>query len=206
MGSLATVIEHISELNSAGVVTSFALPKDMAPIHAPMAGAEGGQQLQDGDVSRTPTEPGSTKEIIPVQCVVRRGDIKLRLDASHEVMIEVDPNRTSAVRWKFSAQAKPLAFSAVFFRMNHDSNDPMLNDVKVVPLTHLTKGEGLIEVRETGCLLLRWANERPSALIFWSSCMRGETSVNCNYEVECVPRNKDGFAASAIGLLMLSGA
>ena len=206
MGSLATVIEHISELNSAGVVTSFALPKDMAPIHAPMAGAEGGQQLQDGDVSRTPTEPGSTKEIIPVQCVVRRGDIKLRLGASHEVMIEVDPNRTSAVRWKFSAQAKPLAFSAVFFRMNHDSNDPMLNDVKVVPLTHLTKGEGLIEVRETGCLLLRWANERPSALIFWSSCMRGETSVNCNYEVECVPRNKDGFAASAIGLLMLSGA
>ena len=28
----------------------------------------------------------------------------------------------------------------------------------LVPLTHLTKGEGLIEVRETGCLLLRWAN------------------------------------------------
>jgi hypothetical protein len=161
-------------------------------------------QMQKGGVIRIPTETEPTKEVVPVQCVVRRGDVELRPGMSHEVMIEVDPDRTSAVRWKFSAMSAPLAFSTVFFRLNHDPNDPMLQDVNVVASKRLATGEGLIEVQERGCLLLRWTNEKASALIFWSSCSRGENSVNCDYEVESVPRNKDTFAASALGLLMLS--
>ena len=216
--SLAVVVEHISKLNAAGIVSSFQLPQNMAaiaqPTRTPPIGAADWQGssassadglLSIGGVTRVPEESEPTKDAIPVQCVVRRGDVKLSSGVSHEVMIEVDPDRASAVLWKFSALSQPLAFTAMFFRMNHDPNDPILKDENVVAPTRLETGEGLIEVQERGCLLLRWTNEKPSALKFWSSCLRSENSVK--YEVESVPRNKDDFAASAIGLLMLrSGA
>ena len=230
MSGLATIIENISKLNAEGFVSSFTLPKNMANIHAPMgvgsstsaaASAAGSVLLEEtcgqlephsrapliphmpfGGVTRVPSEPEPTKEIVPVQCIVRSGDVKLGPGLTHEVMIEVDPDRVSAVRWKFSALPQPVSFSAMFFHMNYDPDEPILKDVNVVPLTRLASGEGLIEIQTKGCLLLRWKHEKASALMFWSSCFSGEIGVN--YEVESVPRNHDNFAASAIGLLMLS--
>ena len=209
MSGLVTIVEHISKLSAVGVTSSFALPQTMSMIPA---GGVAGQsvphlhtplllQMPVGGASRVAVAPETTKEVIPTQCVVQRGNVKLQPGVSHEVMVEVNQNLISATRWKFTVVPQPVTFSATFFRMNQNPDDPILESVDVVPEGRLATGEGLIEVEGNGCLLLRWTNEMPSMFNVWSSWSRTEDSVD--YEVESVPRNMDSFAASAIGLLML---
>ena len=232
MGALAIVVEQINRFNVLGVVSSFTLPQNPAQNESStqsgsvrrhnsnthlqnltMPPGTFGQvfpyqqshltpQMPRGSVNHTMYAPQPTKDFVPVQCLVRRGDVRIRPGRAHEVMNEVDPDRVSAVRWKFTANTQPVAFSATFFRMNHDPDDPIMECVNVVPIVRLATGEGLIEVHERGCLLLRWTNEKPSAFNVVSSWLQTENSVS--YEVESVPRARDSYAASAIGLLMLS--
>ena len=111
MGGLTKIIEHVNKLNAVGIISAFKLPKDLAEVRVPTSTAltqqqgnrdeselNGGNQL--GNIT-APATAGSTEDTISVQCEVRQGTLALNIGATHEVIIEVDPDRISAVRWKF---------------------------------------------------------------------------------------------------------
>lgn len=189
--SLTAIVQSISELRARGRVCFPHAEVDVARLHA----AQGLAARDKKDV---------TKETISIQMndLARQGDVTIRSGKGHEIMIEVDPSKISAVQWRFScSRSQTLGFSATLFRMNPDKDNPMLNLEKVVPSMILDSGEGIVEVPDRGCILLRWSNTEVSSYRFWSGCARRD--ITLSYSVKRVTKQDEPVAASALGLLML---
>ena len=159
--------------------------------------------LRNLDISSTETTSMVERDTVPqsiTQIVtVRRGNITLKAGVLHEIAVEVDPSNLSAVSWKFTSD-RPIKFEMSIFKVERDHK---VHEFPVVPAAELSTGDGIIELKEKGCLMLRWCASKNAGSYFWNC---GTTFTQLNYELETVPKKQESVTASAIGLMMLNTA
>ena len=128
--------------------------------------------------------------------VLKKGIVALKPGVLHEIAVEVDPSKVSAVRWKFSSNSF-MKFEMNFFRMIGSGN-AVINSSSIVPLTEVKVADGIVESIEKGCILFRWTAKdvTGSSWNFWNC---GNTT-EFEYELETVPRPQELLATAEIAM------